>query len=135
MSKHARLTEALSKVGASTKPVVAEGGPEGQASYEMANLRRERTGLPFVVFISQRGGARHDIRVKVARGAKVRPSEMVTVAVRPNVRVIRGALDPRDLALLTRWITLNSDTLIKYRDGDIEYTEDAIAAIVPVSGS
>src|SRR5437016_1072528 len=60
----------------------------------MANLRPERTGLPFVVFISQKGGARHDVRVKVAPGAKARPSEMVTVEVRPSVRVLRGALDP-----------------------------------------
>ena len=112
--------------------MVAEGEPEGQASYEIANLRPERTGLPFVVFISQKGGARHDVRVKVAPGAKVRPSEMVTVAIRPSIRVVGGALDPRDLALLTRWIDLNRNTLIKYWDGDIEYTEDAIAAIVPV---
>ena len=60
---------------------------------------------------------------------------MVTVAIRPNVRVIRGALDPRDLALLTRWIALNAGTLIRYWDGDIEYTEDAIAAILPVDAS
>ena len=135
MSKHERLTEALSKVAANTKSVVAEGEPEGQASYEMANLRRERTGLPFVVFISQRGGARHDVRVKVARGAKIRPSEMVTVAIRPRVRVIRGRLDPQDLALLEQWISRNVETLIKYWDGDIEYTEDAIAAILPVDAS
>ena len=113
--------------------MVAEGEPAGQASYEMANLRPERTGLPFVVFISQKGGARHDVRVKVARGAKARSSEMVTVAIRPAVRVIRGALDPRDLALLTRWIDLNRDILIKYWDGDIEYTEDAIEAITAIT--
>ena len=135
MAKHQPLREALSDSSAKRKPAVAEGDPEGQASYEMANLRRERTGLPFVVFISQRGGARHDVRVKVARGAKVRPSEMVTVAIRPRVRVIRGRLDPQDLALLEQWISRNVETLIKYWDGDIEYTEDAIAAIVPVSGS
>jgi Domain of unknown function (DUF4160) len=103
--------------------------------YEMANLRPERTGLPFVVFISQRGGARHDVRVKVGRGAKVRPSEMVTVAIRPSVRIIKGELDPRDLALLTRWINLNRGTLVEYWNGDIEYTEDAIAAIVPLEVS
>jgi hypothetical protein len=101
----------------------------------MANLRPERTGLPFVVFISQKGDARHDVRVKVAPGAKIRPSEMVTVAIRPSVRVVRGALDPRDLALLTRWIDLNRNTLIEYWNGDIEYTEDAIAAIIPVGAS
>ena len=112
--------------------MVAEGEPEGQASYEMANLRPERTGLPFVVFISQKGGTRHDVRVKVARRAKARPSEMITVAIRPSVRVVRGALDPRDLALLTRWIDLNRDILIRYWDGDIEYTEDAIAALKPI---
>jgi hypothetical protein len=98
----------------------------------MANLRPERTGLPFVVFISQRGGARHDVRVKVARGAKVRPGEMVTVAVRPRVRVVRGALDPAELALLTDWIEVNKDVLVDYWNGDIEYTEDAIAALKPI---
>jgi hypothetical protein len=132
VAKHQQSAEALSSI-ARRKPLAAEGEPKGQASYEMANLRPERTGLPFVVFISQRGGARHDLRVKIARGAKVRPSEMVTVAIRPNVRVIRGRLDPRDLALLERWISRNFDTLLKYWDGDIEYTEDVIAAIVPVS--
>jgi len=101
----------------------------------MANLRPERTGLPFVVFISQKGGARHDVRVKVAHGAKVRPSEMVTVAIRPSVRVVRGKLDPPDLALLTRWIDLNHTVLIQYWDGEIEYTEDAISALRPVSSA
>ena len=129
MARHQPLRDTQPDVAVKKQPVVAEGEPEGQASYEMANLRPERTGLPFVVFISQKGGARHDVRVKVARGAKVRPSEMVTVAIRPSVRVVRGALDPRDLTALTRWIEVNRDTLIRYWDGDIEYTEDAIAAI------
>jgi hypothetical protein len=135
VAKHQSLGETLRDRTAKRKPAVAGGEPEGQATHEMANLRPERTGLPFVVFISQRGGARHDVRVKVAPGAKVRPSEMVTVAVRPNVRVIRGALDPHDIALLTRWVELNRNTLIDYWNGDIEYTEDAIAAIVPVGVS
>ena len=98
----------------------------------MANLRPERTGLPFVVFISQRGGARHDVRVKVAQSARVRPSEMVTVAIRPEVRVIRGRMDSAELALLHRWIELNQDVLVRYWDGSIEYTEDAIAALRPI---
>jgi hypothetical protein len=135
VARHQPLRATLSDAAAKQKPVRAKGEAEGQASYEMANLRPERTGLPFVVFISQKGGARHDVRVKVAPGAKVRPSEMVTVAIRPAVRVVRGALDPRDLALLTQWIDRNRDTLIKYWDGDIEYTEDAIAAIAPVGAS
>jgi hypothetical protein len=119
----------------SAEPDLASGEAEGQALFEMANLRPERTGLPFVVFISQRGGARHDVRVKVARGAKVRPSEMVTVAIRPSVRVVRGALDPGDLDLLTKWIELNRAVLIDYWNGVIEYTEDAMHAIRPIAGT
>jgi hypothetical protein len=30
----------------------------------MANLGEKHTGLPFVVWISVRGGARHDVRLK-----------------------------------------------------------------------
>ena len=95
----------------------------------MANLRPERTGLPFVVFISQKGGARHDVRVKVARAPKVRPSEIVTVALRPSVRVIRGRLDPRDLDLLRHWLEINEQVIVDYWNGDIEYTEDALSAL------
>ncbi len=118
-----------------TRPttIPSEPEPQGQALFDMANLRPERTGLPFVVFISQKGGARHDVRVKVAAGPRVRPSEMVTVALRPSVRIVRGKLDPADLALLRQWIELNREVLVKYRDGAIEYTEDAIAALRPIS--
>ena len=119
-----------------TKGALAEPDDvQGQALFDMANLRPERTGLPFVVFISQRGGARHDVRVKIAHGAKVKPSEMTTVAVRPRARIIRGKLDPADLDLLAKWIDLNKDVLVDYWNGDIEYTEDAIDALKTVAPS
>ncbi len=101
----------------------------GQAQFDMANLRPERTGLPFVVFISQKGGAGHDVRVKLARGAKVRPSEMITVAVRPTPRVVRGNINAHEFDRVRRWIELNMDVLIGYWNGNIEYTEDALNAI------
>jgi hypothetical protein len=104
----------------------------GQALFEMANLGPERTGLPFVVLISQRGGARHDVRVKLARGAKVHPSDMITVAIRPTPRIIRGRLNTQEFDLVRRWIELNMDVLVDYWNGDIEYTEDAPDAIKPV---
>ena len=59
---------------------------------------------------------------------------MITVAVRPVVRVVRGKLDTRDLALLAQWIDLNKTVLIDYWDGVIEYTEDAINAIKALGG-
>ncbi len=128
-AKNPSLARSLRKT---TKANLIEDEAEGQALFEMANLRPERTGLPFVVFISQKGGARHDVRVKIAHGAKVRPSEMATVSVRPKVRVIRGVLDPDDLALLTEWIELNKDVLIDYWNGEIEYSEDAIGTLRPL---
>jgi hypothetical protein len=109
--------------------------PSGQALFDMANLRPERTGLPFVVFISQRGGARHDVRIKLSRGAKVRSSEMITVAVRPMPRVIRGRMNAPEFDLVRRWIEENMQVLVDYWNGDIEYTEDALAALRPVGVS
>ncbi len=107
--------------------------PEGEGLFEMANLSPKRTGLPFVVWISPKAGASHDVRVKISRGPKVHPSEFITVAVRPEVHVVGGGkLSAHELDLLRNWIELNRDVLIKYWDGDIEYTEDAIAALKPI---
>jgi hypothetical protein len=104
---------------------------DSDAPFEMANLFPKHTGLPFVVWISARGGARHDIRVKVSPGPKALPSEMASVAIRPTVRVVEGDVDSNGLALLTRWIELNRDVLIKHWEGDID-TKDALDAILPV---
>ncbi len=111
---------------------IAAAGPENEdadALFEMANLPTKRTGLPFVVWISPKGSARHDVRVKVSPGPKALPSEMASVAIRPAVRVVEGSLSAGNLALLAQWVELNRDVLVKYWDGEIEYTEDAIAAI------
>jgi len=104
----------------------------GQALFDMANLRPERTGLPFVVFVSQRGGARHDVRIKLARGPRVRASEMVTIAVRPRPRVLRGEISGQEFDLVQQWLALNLDTLVDYWNGAIEYTEDMLAALKPL---
>jgi hypothetical protein len=104
----------------------------GQASFDMANLRPERTGLPFVVFISQRGGSRQDVRLKLARDPKVRPSELITVAVRSAPRVILGSMNAREFELVSKWLELNRDVLIGYWYGDIEYTEDVMDALKPL---
>jgi hypothetical protein len=114
-----------------------ENETSGQAGFDMANLRPERTGLPFVVFISQKGGAQHDVRVKLARAAKVRPEEMITVSLRPAPRVIPGRgkikITAFEFDLVKRWIELNEDVLVNYWNGTIEYTEDALNAIRPIS--
>jgi len=108
--------------------------PESEGLFEMANLSPKRTGLPFVVWISPKAGAPHDVRVKISKGPKVNPAELISVAIRPDVHVVSGGnLDAQDLALLKKWLALNQDVIIKYWDGEIEYTEDAIAALKPVT--
>lgn len=102
-----------------------------EAPFEMANLFPKHTGLPFVVWISVRGGARHDVRVKVSHSAKAIPGEMTTVGIRPDVHVIEGEMDPNDLNRLTAWIQLNRATLISYWEGDID-TQDALDALTKV---
>src|ERR1039457_554752 len=104
--------------------------PQSYGLFEMANISPKRTGLPFVVWISPKAGAPHDVRVKVSKGPKVHSSELVPVTIRPDGHVDgSGNLSAHDLALLRKWVELNRDVLIKYWDGDIEYTEDAIAAL------
>jgi hypothetical protein len=99
----------------------------------MANLSPRLTGLPFVVWISPRGNARHDVRVKVSLGPRAQPEDMISVEIRPEVRCeFDGALPPSYLELLARWVDLNRDVLIAYWDGEIAYTEDALAALRPL---
>lgn len=99
-----------------------------EAPFDMANLFPKHTGLPFVVWISVRGGARHDVRVKVSSGPKAIPGDMATVSVRPEVRVVEGEIEPWQLLLRT-WIHENRDTLIACWDGEID-TQDAMERMV-----
>lgn len=104
----------------------------GEGTYEMANVRPDRSGLPFIVYISEKGNARHAARVKIATGA--RPTEFVaSVSIEPDVEVMAGKMSRPDLTLLRRWISLNKSTLLGYWNGEIAYTEDALAALKSVA--
>ena len=103
----------------------------GEELFEMANVRPEVSGLPFIVWISEKGRARHDVRVNVSPGPRVRQF-VASVSVRPVVDVVAGALPERDLGLLRAWIDLNRDVIVRYWDGDIVYTDEALAALKPL---
>ena len=99
---------------------------QGQATFGMANLRRKTTGLPFIVFISQKDDARHAARVKVSPEPRVRADEMTSYSVSPFEWKEGPRLSNSDETLLARWIETNSRVLRDYWAGQIEYTEDAI---------
>jgi hypothetical protein len=102
--------------------------------FEMANLSPALTGLPMIVWISERGGARHDVRVKMSlvHGRRAHPDNTASVTVRPTVEVVAGAApDPRDLALVRRWVEQNRDTIIDYWNGDL-LTDEVVARLEPL---
>lgn len=105
--------------------------PETEALFEMSNLTAEDTGLPFVVFVSVKGGAKHDVRVKVGPSIKARPELMVSVAIRPQVRDLSNSISSRNMALLRQWIALNQQTIIDYWDGRLS-TRQMLAQIQPI---
>lgn len=96
--------------------------------YLMTNVHPKRTGLPFVVFISLRGAARHDVRVKVA-GPEGPPNWSAVVSVRPDVQVLQGALSAAELSALDRWIALNREVIIDFWNGAYDDSADVIEAL------
>lgn len=93
--------------------------------YEMTNVFPRTSGLPVTVWVSARGGARHDVRVKVCRvpGNRMIPGETAVVSVRPEPRLMEGDLDGEALRAVQRWIKLNEDLLIALWDGEIDGVE------------
>jgi hypothetical protein len=94
---------------------------EADELYEMANLYPAETGLPMTVWVSPRGRARHDVRVKVnlSHGPRMTITNPATVAVRPMPRLVTGQLAPADQQAVFRWVSLNEDALVAYWNGQI----------------
>jgi hypothetical protein len=90
--------------------------------FETANLSPSLTGLPMVVWISERGGARHDVRARASlvHGRHARLDLTASVSVRPDVHIVAGPeLGTDDMTLVQRWIERNRDTLVAYWDGEL----------------
>ncbi len=90
--------------------------------FEMANLYPDTTGLPMTVWVSPRGNARHDVRVKVnmTPGNQMTIANTAVVAVRPTPRIVAGRLSPADRQAVFPWVSLNADALVAYWDGMID---------------
>jgi hypothetical protein len=102
----------------------------GEDPYAMANLPPRLTGLPMVVWVSERGNAPHDVRVKVCRvhGERMQWNNTASVAVRPTPHLAAGQLSPADLALVSDWIRLNEQVVLDYWEDRI-FTDELIARL------
>ena len=96
---------------------------EADELFEMGNLFPRTTGLPMTVWVSPRGNARHDARVKVnmTHGDHMNIANTAVVGVRPHV--IAGHLLPDDQRAVFDWISLNTAAIIEYWDGRIDTIE------------
>ena len=91
----------------------------------MANLRPATTGLLMVVWLSERGNARHEIRVEVAfqHADRIDPTHTAVFGVQPSPSLISGHLSAADQRVVSDWITLNEAAIVEYWDGAIDTAE------------
>jgi hypothetical protein len=88
----------------------------------MTNLSPRMTGLPMSVWVSPRGNARHDVRIKVnmTHGNRMNFDDTAVVAVRPSPRVIAGQLSSQDRQAVVAWIRLNHEAIVAYWDAQLD---------------
>ena len=69
-----------------------------------------------VVWASERGHLRHDVRVKVNQsdGTQMLPGNLAMLAVRPAPGLIAGKLSSADFGSVADWIRLNEAALVDY---------------------
>jgi len=92
--------------------------------YEMANLFPRTTGLRLTVWVSPRGRARHDARIKVSlTQGRMDIGHTAVVGIRPSPRLIEGTLAPTDLEQVSRWITSNEAALMDFWNETIDSVE------------
>jgi hypothetical protein len=102
--------------------------------FEMANLYPRTTGLPMTVWISPKGGAKHDARVKVntAHGPSMDISAAATVGIRPSPAQLHGPqLSGADFAKVRNWIEVNEAALIDFWEGRID-TSEVLARLIKI---
>ena len=91
--------------------------------FEMANLRQNRTGLPMVIWVSEKGNTKHGPRIKVSKthSHKTDIYNSVSVSIANPAKIMAGSgLEKKDLQYIQEYIEKNKKTLLKYWDGSID---------------
>jgi hypothetical protein len=95
--------------------------------YEYANLYPRATGLPMTVWVPLRSDARRQalVRVNTRHGPRMTIAKTAVVSVHPTPHVISGRLTPADRQVVFEWISLNTDPLLAFWEGQIGSAEFA----------
>jgi hypothetical protein len=94
----------------------------------MTNLYPRTTGLPMVIWVGLSYGAPHDVRIKVmmAHGQQMDPSNLAVVALRPKPHVVAGRLSTADLRAVKDWLALNEAAVVDHWNAVIDGAELAL---------
>lgn len=101
---------------------------DSDSLFYMTDLNTGLTGLPLTVWVANGFGVDHDVRIWAATERTTLPSRMACLAIRPDVRVLKGSMKSTDLELLRKWIDLNSPVVLGHWHGDVDSVE-AITAV------
>lgn len=83
---------------------------------EMANLSKQTTHLPIVIYVSDNRGVNHGPRIKCncSYGNWSGQSFTVTIDHEPRAIGKTGDIKPSDVQTVLDWVKINYDCLIKY---------------------
>jgi hypothetical protein len=97
-------------------------GRDTDELFQMANLFPCTTGLPVIAWVSPRGNARHDVRVKVnmTHGNQMTVSNTAVLGVRPTPHLIAGQSSAEDQRAVSEWVSLNTDAFVAHWEGRID---------------
>lgn len=83
---------------------------------EMANLSKESTSLPMIVYVSDNRGVNHGPRIKCNTGYGRWTGQTFTVTIDHEPRVLgkTGDITSSDVQTVVDWVKVNYDALIEY---------------------
>ena len=109
-----------------------------ECTFEFTDLGPRLTGLPFFVWVRPSMGLRREVWVGVSPDRDGFGGwDLIQVAIRPDVRVVKGKMSNKDLAALRQWVELNRDMIVKFwNTEEIEDSLDVYDAVksLPLKG-
>lgn len=92
---------------------------------EMANLSRETTALPMIIYVSDNRGVNHGPRIKCNAGYGRWTGQTFTVTIDHEPRVLgkTGDIKLNDVQTVVDWVKINHDALIEYWKMEIDVME------------
>ena len=99
--------------------------------YEMANISKQKTGLPVMIWVSYNTGKeKHGARIKIKIDNTLIP---ISISDTPEVKASSANIKSGILKQITSWIVLNKKVLLKYWNAKgslgIDYVLDNIIKV------